>query len=556
MYLATFRERYFAVTASDSSSSAIGRTDRSSLDLLEAGLLPPLPAALIGGRDLDLLEPLRLVGGGELPETGAAVVDRQELAAGLATANAAYGHPAATTLAQRLADPETRVVVTGQQPGLLGGPLYTLSKAVAAALWAERLEEAGTPAVALFWVATEDHDFREVSRAVFLAPGGPRTFTLGEDPEPLLPVGMRSLGEEVASVLNDLREAMPGERFAEWVETLGRWYRPEARFGEAFCRLLAHLLGERCPLLVDAMLPAVKAAERPWLEQLVAKRHEVDRALAEINNRIEGRGYQLQVKPQPGASPLFLLHSRARRRIEWMAEDRMVLRGCHDVDEPVSWLETTIEENPGVVSPGVQARPLIQDAILGTSLQVLGPGELSYMPQVAPLYDLLGVRAPAIALRPQILVLEDHQWEKLDGTGLGLGQLLSSKLDLDRLLSAGAGEDLLAPVRSQLEGPMSELREAALEIDPGLQGPWEKTQGQMERALGVFEAKISAAAARRDEVTRQRVEKLRNLCRPLGSPQERVVSTSQFPGKYGDSFAAALFEQLRLDGGNLQVISP
>ena len=544
------------MTASDSSSSAIGRTDRSSLDLLEAGLLPPLPAALIGGRDLDLLEPLRLVGAGELPETGAAVVDRQELAAGLATANAAYGHPAATTLAQRLADPETRVVVTGQQPGLLGGPLYTLSKAVAAALWAERLEEAGTPAMALFWVATEDHDFREVSRAVFLAPGGPRAFTLGEDPEPLLPVGMRSLGEEVASVLSDLREAMPGERFAEWVETLGRWYRPEARFGEAFCRLLAHLLGERCPLLVDAMLPAVKAAERPWLEQLVAKRHEVDRALAEINNRIEGRGYQLQVKPQPGASPLFLLHSRARRRIEWMAEDRMVLRGCHDVDEPVSWLETTIEENPGVVSPGVQARPLIQDAILGTSLQVLGPGELSYMPQVAPLYDLLGVRAPAIALRPQILVLEDHQWEKLDGTGLGLGQLLSSKLDLDRLLSAGAGEDLLAPVRSQLEGPMSELREAALEIDPGLQGPWEKTQGQMERALGVFEAKISAAAARREEVTRQRVEKLRNLCRPLGSPQERVVSTSQFPGKYGDSFAAALFEQLRLDGGNLQVISP
>ena len=103
---------------------------------------------------------------------------------------------------------------------------------------------------------------------------------------------------------------------------------------------------------------------------------------------------------------------------------------------------------------------------------------------------------------------------------------------------------------------MSDLRQAALEIDPGLEGPWDKTQGQMEKALSVFEAKISAAAARRDEVTRKRIESLRHLCWPLGSPQERVLSTSQFPGKYGDRFVAALFEQLRLDGRNLQVISP
>lgn len=544
------------MTASDSSSSAIGRADRPGLDLVEAGLLPPLPAAVVAGRDLDLLAPLRLVTPGEIPETEPSVVDRQELAAGLAAANAAYGHPGAAALTRRLADPVTRVVVTGQQPGLLGGPLYTLSKAVAATLWAERLEAARIPAVPVFWVATEDHDFREVSQSVFLAASGPRIFSLGEDPEPLLPVGMRSLGEEVNVVLGDLGEVMPGERFAEWVETLGRWYRPEARFGEAFCRLLVHLLGGRCPLLVDAMLPAVKAAERPWLEQLVAKRQEIDRAFAETDSRIEERGYDLQIRPQPGSSPLFLLHARARRRIEWMAEERMVLRGCHDVDEPVSWLEMTIEENPGVVSPGVQARPLIQDAILGTSLQVLGPGELSYMPQVAPLYDLLGVPAPAMALRPQILVLESRQLEQAGDAGLGLETLLSPELDMDQALAAGAGAELLAPVLEQLESSMRDLRSAALEIDPGLESPWNKTQGQMKKALGVFEAKISAAAARRDEVTRQRVERLRHLCRPLGSPQERVLSTSQFPGKYGDRFVAALFEQMRLDGRNLQVISP
>lgn len=544
------------MTASDSSSSAVDRTERSGPDLGAAGLLPALPAAFVAGRDLELLAPLRLLHSGELPAGGAAAGDRGQLAAALATANAAYGHPRATELAERFAQPATRVVVTGQQPGLLGGPLYTLSKAVAAVLWAERLEEAGTPAVPLFWVANEDHDFREVGRAVFLGTSGPRVLSLGEDPEPLLPVGMRALGDGVEQVLGELAETMPGARFAAWIETLGRWYRPEARFGEAFSRLLVHLLGDRSPLLVDAMLPAVKDAQRPWLRLLVERRREVEEALAAADRRIESREYELQVKPQPGASPLFLLHSRERCRIEWMAEERLVLRGRHDVDEPVSWLETTIDENPGVVSPGVQARPLIQDAILGTSLQVLGPGELSYMPQVAPLYELLGVEAPAVALRPQVLVLEEHQWEKLEGTGLSLEQLLSPDLDLDQSLAAGAGAELLAPVRGHLVAPMSDLREAALAIDPGLEGPWEKTRAQLEKALGVFEAKISAAAARRDEVNRKRLERLRQICRPLGSPQERVVSTSHFPGKYGDRFSEALFEQLRLDGNHLQVISP
>ena len=53
-----------------------------------------------------------------------------------------------------------------------------------------RLEAAGTPAVAVFWVSTEDHDFREVARATFFGRQGPETLELGEDPEPLAPLGM------------------------------------------------------------------------------------------------------------------------------------------------------------------------------------------------------------------------------------------------------------------------------------------------------------------------------------------------------------------------------
>ena len=55
---------------------------------------------------------------------------------------------------------------------------------------------------------------------------------------------------------------------------------------------------------------------------------------------------------------------------------------------------------------------------------------------------------------------------------------------------------------------------------------------------------------------RKRTRDLRDSCRPQGQLQERILSTSYFPGKFGDRFVEALFEQLELDPRYLQVISP
>jgi len=553
--------------ASGPSPALASRPDRPetlAVDLAALGLLPPLPSAYLAGRDLDLLAPLRFLSPGELPATPAAPTisatlapgGRRELAQALGVANRGYGHPAADELARRLADPATRVVVTGQQPGLFGGPLYAFSKMVAAARWAAALEAAGEPAVAVFWVATEDHDYTEVAATAVLTSEGPRAFDLGPDPEPLVPVGMRTLGPEVARVLEALTAAFPGELHAEWFATLGRWYRPDARFGEAFCRLLAHLLGPRCPLLLDAMHPALKAAERPFLRRLVERRHEVEAASAARDAEIERRGYPLQVSPQRGLSPLFLFQRGQRRRIEWRGDDGFALRGSNEGGGSVAELLRTIDENPGVVSPGVLARPALQDAVLGTCLQVLGPGEVSYMAQVAPVYPLLDVPAPTVALRPQAIVLEAKQIERLAESGLTLADLLGSRQELDRARGARAGGDFVAPVRQDIEAAFATLRGPALGLDPHLERPWEKTREQILRALDLFADKAITTAARRDEVASRRVEQLRDACLPFGKLQERAISTAYFGDRFGPRLAESFWEQMELDPVHLQVISP
>jgi len=564
------------VNASSSSAASPADPARSRLRVVlpGSGLLPPLPDAFLAGRDRDLLAPLTLAEPGVLPDlpdpAGRTVPpadkavpppDRRELAAALAVANRAYGNPRADELAARLADPATRVVVAGQQPGLFGGPLYTFSKMLAVSRWAADLSAAGQPAVAVFWVATEDHDWNEVARATVPARGGPLEVDLGEDPEPLTPVGMRTLGPGVADALAAVREAMHGERYDEWLDHVAGWYRPDARFGEAFCRLMADLLGEHTPLLMDSMLPAVKAAERPWLRRLVERREAVEAAYAGADGTIAGRGYELQVHPQRGVSPLFLYAGGERRRVAWVTgedgdPDRFELRGAGGTPRPLAALLETIDENPVAVSPGVLARPVIQDAILGTSLQVLGPGELSYMPQVAPLYAVLEVAAPFVALRPQVLVLESHQVDKLADTGLALAELLAPADELERVLAAGDDGELTGEARRRIAAALADLEAPALALDPNLERPLAKTQDLVERALDTFDGKVRSAAARRDEVRLQRVEKLREAVLPHGKLQERVVCSAHYRGKYVERFTAGYWQQMQLDGSVLQVVTP
>ena len=80
------------------------------------------------------------------------------------------GAPAqARTAAQQFADPAAVAIVTGQQAGLFGGPLYTLLKAVTAIQLARQVSSSyGAPAVPVFWVESEDHDWAEIRSAEVL----------------------------------------------------------------------------------------------------------------------------------------------------------------------------------------------------------------------------------------------------------------------------------------------------------------------------------------------------------------------------------------------------
>jgi bacillithiol biosynthesis cysteine-adding enzyme BshC len=530
--------------------------DADCIDGLETGLVTGYAARVLAGEDLDLLAPLEVAIDALPAPVPAPPVGRAELARAIGAANAAYGHPAAAALAEKLARPGTEIVVTGQQTGLLGGPLLALVKAAAAVRWAEALEAAGRSAVAVFWMATEDHDYREVAEAAVPTADGVRTLTLGDDPQPLAPVGLRTLGPEIVPRLEELAALHPTDWFRAWIERLAGWWRPEARFGEAFARQAVATLGARAPLYLDALLPELKRAERPHLAALVARRLELERWTREREAEIERRGLTLQVAPQPGASPLFLVRGLERRRIEWRGADRWTLRGGDGAEEPVERLLETIEDNPAAVSPGVLARVAVQDAVLQPTLFVVGPGELAYLPQAAMAHRALEVAPPRVALRPRALVFDRRARGQLADLGGSLEELVARPEAIARRIAERAGGGFVAPVRAEIATRLATLAAPAAALDAGLERPLEKTRETVERALEAFSARVEAAAARRDEQASRRLEQLVRQVAPLGRPQERVISSAFFPGRYGEGFGAALLDQLSLDPRRLAVVDP
>src|SRR5579883_1233947 len=121
---------------------------------------------------------------------------------------------------RRLAEPGTVAIVTGQQVGLFSGPAYTIYKAITAARLARDLTRSGTPAVPVFWLATEDHDFAEVNHAwVYDREHQPTRLDCVASPEAGVPVGGIALGEFDWA---QLEKALGGLPFAEDVVAMAR----------------------------------------------------------------------------------------------------------------------------------------------------------------------------------------------------------------------------------------------------------------------------------------------------------------------------------------------
>jgi bacillithiol biosynthesis cysteine-adding enzyme BshC len=467
--------------------------------------------------------------------------------------------PDALAAAATLADPATVAVVTGQQAGLFGGPLYTLLKAVTAIQLARRVQQDhATPAVAVFWVEAEDHDWEEVGTASVLdANQEVRAVRLATLPGAgVQPVASLTLDEGVSGVLAELEAALaPTEFTGDLLAMLRRRYVAGANLSAACAGWLDDLLGRHGLVVFEAADPAAKPLVAELFVQELGDSSRTAALARRAGDTLARLGHQPQVEPAEDAVALFYLDARGRRAIRRRNGGFAIGETVHEAGA----LRAEARTHPERFSPNVLLRPIVQDALFPTVCYVAGPSELAYLAQLGEVYRAFGIEAPLVYARASATLVDAAAARFLDRQDLGL-EVLHAQDDgaLNRLLERQLPPEVertLADTIREIAQRTRALRDAVVTLDPTLAGAVDTTAERMRDTLKTLQAKIIQASKRKDDTLRRQFQRTRALAFPGGQPQERTLSVAFFVNRYGPGLGARLIEELPLDTSRHYVIA-
>ena len=473
---------------------------------------------------------------------------RAEMAQCLAAQQERRGAPpACRDAAARLTDPQTVAVVTGQQAGAFGGPLFTLLKAISALQLAHQASTLlGSPVVAVFWVDAEDHDWDEIASCTVLdAQYQPRTVTLPA-PEGAgeLPIAKLRPDERVLESIEALGATLSRTEFTDWtLDLLRTSYRPGVGMAESFATWLESVLGPHGLIVFDAADSSTKRLVADVFKTEIASPGQTAALAAKAGERLAALGHAPQVVPQADSVSLFYLDG-ARKPIKRQGDQFVV----GDRSYPAEALAAEIAARPEQFSPNVLLRPIVQDTLFPTICYVSGPSELAYLGQLREVYQHFGVAMPLVHPRASATLVDSATQRFLTKYGVALEDLQpQDESALNKLLQSQLPPTVEAAIKEADEAvarAMQRVVQVIPAVDPTLAGAAKTTLGKMEHEIRSLHGKVIQAVKKRDETLRRQFTRAQAQTFPQGQPQERVLGVPFFLNLYGSALVDRLLQEL------------
>ncbi|HUO61631.1 MAG TPA: bacillithiol biosynthesis cysteine-adding enzyme BshC [Candidatus Acidoferrales bacterium] len=464
---------------------------------------------------------------------------RERIAAILERQNREFGSSAATMEAIGRLRRGAVAVISGQQVGLFGGPLYSLLKAVHAVALARELTEQGVDAVPIFWLATEDHDLAEINHTVLPHSGKLHEFVSAAAGGPDQPVGEIQLTAETQPMVAEFASLLGDDQIAEAVKAS---YAEGESYGSAFGKLFARLFADHGFILVNPLDAELHAIAGPLMVNALTHADDLDSALLARGKQLRDAGYHEQVKVTPSSTLLFSLQGDKRTVIHLAGENFMI--GAQIVKREE--LLARVAARPEEFSANVLLRPVVQDWLFPTAAYLGGPAELAYFAQCNVVYVRLLGRTTPVLPRLSATIINGRTDRLLRRYRLSIPDLFHGSEHLRetlaaRVLPAGLQQLFLSSF-DNLDSMLHELKTDLDRLDHTLFDAAERAGRKMHYQLTRLSAKAARAELRRNQQLITDSALIETELFPKREMQERTIPGVYFLAQHGPSLIDKLID--------------
>ena len=436
---------------------------------------------------------------------------------------------------QTLIQPGSLAVITGQQPGFLCSPLYSLIKAMQACRLAQELQTKWRrPVVALFWNHADDHDVAEVNHTYIqnrnLDLQKVTLSGLASGKRPLSNIHLDHEGQGLGAI-----QALLEQNFGMYPHCQEALDLLMPKDGEtlpaAMTRILTEWLGEHGLVVIEP--DWIRKPLSMALAQVVSS--DLAQALAEGNadGSIEAHSAAILFEIVQGERHALRLHA-----------DGFVFDQTGATIPPEE-LATRIRNSPDCWSPGALLRPLVQDMVLPVYGYVGGLGELAYHAQIPPARRASGAPQTVFIPRVSVTLVDEECSASLKKSGLTLLDILGAKGEFEIEEVEGDTPAAITEVQDIVREAQEKLRakrSALAEIEPSLETGLRRAADQMASGVEKLLAKALRIHQNKGGKEKRHIRRLNHRLMPRGLPQERVLGPLEFYTRYGPDWVRALYD--------------
>lgn len=453
-----------------------------------------------------------------------------------------------------LRDEDCVAVVTGQQAGLFTGPLYTIYKALSAVKMTECLRGRGFKAIPVFWIATEDHDFEEVSKTSVINSHGD-LIEVKNEPERChenLPVGYVEIDDSIKATIGELFDNLPHTEFTDELrEFVEKTWAPGVDYGDAFARLLTDFLGKYGLIVLCPLDVRLKKLATPIYVEAIKKSDEIVSALRERSDELQQAGYHAQVLVTEDYFPLFWqAKNRTRHALKKSANGKFKTK---DIEREFTTeeLAALAEQEPQRFSPSVVLRSVVQDYLLPTVCYFGGAAEIAYFAQSAEVYRILERPVTPIFHRQSFTIVEPKHAKTLKKYDLELKDLFVGIENLmpqivERFLNRETAQ-VFIEVDKNINLELNRLDRNLSQIEPTLAESLANRRRKIAYHLSNLRTKFHNAQMRKDEVVKRQIETAFASLLPHRHLQERTLNANSFLNLHGLYLIDWIYQAIDLD---------